>query len=38
MVFTPVIVHPFGEADRIDNSSLLKAIEVETFAGKVHVE
>jgi hypothetical protein len=38
MVFTPDTVHPLGEADRVDNSSLSKAIEVETFAGKVHVE
>ena len=32
------IVHPLGEADGADNSPLSKAIEVETFAGKVHVE
>jgi hypothetical protein len=38
MVFTPDTVHPLGEADKIGNSSLSKAIEVETFAGKVHVE
>jgi hypothetical protein len=38
MVFTPDTVHPLSEADRVDNSSLSKAIEVETFAGKVHVE
>jgi hypothetical protein len=38
MVFTPDTVHPLGEADRVENSSISKAIEVETFAGKVHVE
>jgi hypothetical protein len=38
MVFTPDTFHPLGEADRFDNSSLLKAIEVKIFAGKVHVE
>jgi hypothetical protein len=38
MLFTQDTVHPLGEADRVDNSSLSKAIEVETFAGKVHVE
>jgi pimeloyl-ACP methyl ester carboxylesterase len=38
MVFTPDKVDPLGEADRVDNSSLSKAIEFETFAGKVHVE
>jgi hypothetical protein len=38
MIFTPDTVHPLGEADRVDNSSLSKAIEAETFAGKVHVE
>jgi hypothetical protein len=38
MVFTPDTVHPLVESDRVDNSSLSKAIEVETFAGKVNVE
>jgi hypothetical protein len=38
MAFTPDTVHPLGEADRVDNSSLSKAIEVETFAAKVLVE
>jgi hypothetical protein len=30
--------HPLGEAVRVENSSISKAIEVETFAGKGHVE
>jgi hypothetical protein len=38
MVFTPDTIHPLGEADRVDNSSLSKAIVVETFAAKVLVE
>jgi hypothetical protein len=38
MVFTPDTVHQLGAADRVDNSSLSKAFEVETFVGKVHVE
>jgi hypothetical protein len=38
VVFAPDAVHPLGEADKVDNSSWSKAIEDETFAGKIHVE
>ena len=38
MVLPPNAVHPEGEADFAEKQPLSTAIEVETFAGKVHVE
>ena len=38
MVLPPNSVHPLGEPDGVEKKPLSKAIEVETFAGKVHVE
>jgi len=38
MVLPPKVIHPMGEIDRPEKQPLSTAIEVETFAGKVHVE
>ncbi len=38
MVLPPKVIHPTGESDLAEKQSLSTAIEVETFAGKVHVE
>ena len=38
MVLSPEPVHPVGEFDKAHKAPLFTAIEVETFAGKVHVE
>jgi hypothetical protein len=38
MVLPPKIIHPEGEIDIPEQRPLSTAIEVETFAGKVHVE
>jgi len=38
MVLPPNTVHPEGESDVAEKRPLTTAIEVETFAGKVHVE
>ncbi|MBF0219200.1 MAG: hypothetical protein HQL49_06700 [Gammaproteobacteria bacterium] len=38
MVLPPKLTHPMGEAILPKKTPLSKAIEVETFAGKVHVE
>ena len=38
MVLPPNAVHPEGEANFAEKQPLSTAIEVETFAGKVHVE
>ena len=38
MVLPPNSFHPLGEAEQAEKTPLSKAIEVETFAGKVHVE
>ena len=38
MVLLPQPLHPMGESLMAVEGPLLKAIEVETFAGKVHVE
>lgn len=38
MVLPPNTVHPEGESDFAEKRPLTTAIEVETFAGKVHVE
>jgi hypothetical protein len=38
MVLPPKVVHPAGEAIVAEKRPLSTAIEVETFAGKVHVE
>ncbi len=38
MVLPPKLLHPKGEANLSEKRPLSTAIEVETFAGKVHVE
>ncbi len=38
MVLPPKFIHPTGEAVVAEKQPLSTAIEVETFAGKVHVE
>ncbi len=38
MVLPPKVIHPTGERDLAEKRLLSTAIEVETFAGKVHVE
>ena len=38
MVLPPEIVHPAGEVKIGQKQALSTAIEVETFAGKIHVE
>jgi hypothetical protein len=38
MVLPPKPLHPMGERILAEEHPLSKAIEVETFAGKVHVE
>ena len=38
MVLPPKPLHPLGEADTSRKKPLATAVEVETFAGKVHVE
>ena len=38
MVLPPKTVHPEGEAKISTKNVLSKAVEVETYAGKVHVE
>ena len=38
MVLPPQIVHPEGEEKNPEKKALSRAIEVETYAGKIHVE
>ena len=38
MVLPPKLIHPEGEANLPAKKQLSGAIEVETFAGKIHVE
>ncbi len=38
MVLPPEPNHPLGESNKVQKKPLSSAIEVETFAGKVHVE
>ena len=38
MVLPPEVVHPAGEVEMPQKQALSTAIEVETYAGKVHVE
>jgi len=38
MVLPPEVVHPAGEMEIPPKQALSTAIEVETYAGKIHVE
>jgi hypothetical protein len=38
MVLPPQVVHPEGELEKLQKQALSTAIEVETYAGKIHVE
>ena len=38
MVLPPEVVHPAGEVEKPQKQALSTAIEVETYAGKIHVE
>ena len=38
MAFPFVSVHPSGEVALVDNNVFSEAVEVDTFAGKLHVE
>jgi len=38
MVLPPEVVHPVGEVEIPKKQALSTAIEVETYAGKIHVE
>jgi len=38
MVLPPRVVHPSGEVEIPQEQALSTAVEVETYAGKIHVE
>lgn len=38
MVLPPKLTHPMGEAKLPEKTALFDAVEVDTYAGKVHVE